>query len=202
MGREAPCLARHGRERSHGRAQLESDHLLFRGDFRVKVPLGKGTHASAKHGVLALKWSEGTLSLELGDAAAKWADAIANPKSVFDKLGVKPGQKVALVGRHDAHLAQELKRILGENLSTRAGKGCAHVFFALHCVDDHARLAKFIPAIHPAGGVWALYPRGHDEVSEDSIRRAARESGLVDVKIVRYSQTHGAVRLVIPKESR
>ena len=75
MGREVMCVARKGRERSNGKALLESDHLLFRGDFRVKVPFGKDTKATAKAGVLTLTWSDGTLALELGEVAGKWADA-------------------------------------------------------------------------------------------------------------------------------
>lgn len=202
MGREAMCVARKGRERSSGKALLESDHLLFRGDFRVKVPFGKDTKATAKAGVLTLTWSDGTLALELGDVAEKWADAIRNPKSVIDKLGVKRGQKVAVVGLRDAAFVTQLTEVLGEKPSSRAGKSCAHVLFAVHCDADHAKLATFVASIHPAGGVWAVYERGHRDVSEDSIRAAARQAGLVDVKVVRFSETHGAVRLVIPKEMR
>ena len=202
MGREAKCVARRGREQSSGKALLESDHLLFRGDFRVKVPFGKDTKANAKAGVLTLTWSEGTLALELGDAATKWADAIQNPKSVIDKLGVKHGQKVAVVGLRDAEFVAQLTEVLGEKPSTRAGKSCAHVLFGVHCESDHARLATFVASIHPAGGVWVVYERRHRDVSEDSIRAAARQAGLVDVKVVRFSETHGAVRLVIPKEMR
>lgn len=202
MGREAECVARHGSERSKGKASLESDHLLFRGDFRIKVPLGSSTLVVSKNGVLTLKWSEGTLALELGDVAAKWADAILNPKSVIEKLGIKPGQKVAVVRLDDAGFVKRLTHALGEKPSTRAGKSCAHVLFGVHCVADHAKLASFIDSIRPAGGIWAVYERGLRDVSEDSIRAAARKAGLVDVKVVRFSDTHGALRLVIPKEMR
>ncbi len=202
MGREAMCMARSGGERSEGKALLESDHVLFRGDFRVKVPFGKDTTVTVKGGVLTLMWSEGTLALELGDAAEKWANAIRNPRSVIDKLGVKHGQKVAVVGLRDAAFVAQLTEVLGEKPLTRAGKSCTHILFGVHCVTDHAKLATFIASIHPAGGIWAVYERGRRDVSEDSIRAAARRAGLVDVKVVRFSETHGAVRLVIPKKVR
>lgn len=202
MGREAACTARMGRQRSVGKALLESDHVLFRGDFRACVPIGAGTTAAAKAGVLTLTWSEGTLALELGEAAVKWLDAIQNPRSVIDKLGVKRGQRVAVVLLRDAGFVKRLARVLEEKPLTRATLGCAHVIFGVHCVADLERLAKFVECIRPAGGIWAVYPRGHAEVSEDTIRAAAKRAGLVDVKIVRFSDTHGAVRLVIPKELR
>jgi len=138
----------------------------------------------------------------LGDAAAKWADAIRNPKSVIDKLGVKRGQRVAVVGLRDAEFVARLTQVLGEKPLARAGRSCAHILFGVHCTADHARLASFIVSIHPAGGVWAVYERGHRDVSEDSIRAAARKAGLVDVKVVRFSDTHGAIRLVIPSKPR
>ncbi len=202
MGREATCIARWGREKSEGKALLESDHVLFRGEFRVKVPLGAGTSASLQRGVLTLVWSEGKLALELGEMGAKWLDAIQNPKSVLDKLGVKYGHKVAVVGLRDVEFLAQITERLEKKPASRAGKSCAHVLFALHCVADHAKLASFIASIHPNGGVWAIYERGRRDISEDSIRRAARQAGLVDVKVVRYSDTHGALRLVIPKETR
>ncbi|MEO5988326.1 MAG: DUF3052 domain-containing protein [Candidatus Eisenbacteria bacterium] len=202
MGREATCVARLGRQMSEGRALLESEHVLFRGAFRVKVPLSDGTTAACKDGVLTLTWREGTLLLELGDAAQKWADAIQNPKSVLDKLGVKPGQRIAVIGLRDPEFVSRLTHLLGKRPSSRAGAGCVHVLFGVHCVADQVRLASFIASIHPAGGIWAVYPRGHRAISEDSIRAAARRAGLVDVKVVRFSDTHGAVRLVIPRATR
>jgi hypothetical protein len=38
MGQEANCKARFGKQVSAGRAMLETDYVLFRGDFRVKIP--------------------------------------------------------------------------------------------------------------------------------------------------------------------
>jgi len=39
MGLAADCRVDHGARSSSGRAQLESDALLFKGDFRLKIPL-------------------------------------------------------------------------------------------------------------------------------------------------------------------
>ena len=38
MGAESQCTVQFGKQRSEGKAQLESDHLLFRGAFRLKIP--------------------------------------------------------------------------------------------------------------------------------------------------------------------
>jgi hypothetical protein len=46
----------------------------------------------------------------LGAAAQKWAGRIQNPPSRLDKLGVKPGMKVRLIGAHDTDFRQELSQ--------------------------------------------------------------------------------------------
>ena len=39
-------------------------------------------------------------------------------------------------------------------------------------------------------------------VSESEVRTAGRAAGLIDVKVVRFSDTHTADKFVIPKEER
>jgi len=202
MGREAVCGARSGGEAGEGRALLEHDHVLFRGAFRRKLMIATLTSVTARGGELTLKGPEGTLVLELGDAAARWADAIRNPPSVLDKLGVKAGQKLALLGTFEAAFVRALTARLGAAPARRASAGCDHVLLAGATASVHARLARLVDAIRPAGGIWVVYPRGGKAVSEDSLRQAARSAGLTDIKICRFSETHGAVRLVIPKALR
>lgn len=202
MGREATCEARSGRQSGEGKAQLEHDHVLFRGEFRVKLALATLSEVSAKAGVLTLRGPEGSLALALGKAAETWAEAIRNPRTLLDKLGIEPGQSVVVLGVKDAAFLRDLKARLNASPATRAKPGCDHILFAAGTKAAHARLAALKEAIRPAGGIWAIYPRGHDEVSEDSLRQAARAAGLTDIKICRFSESHGAVRLVIPKALR
>ena len=202
MGREATCEARSGRQSGEGRALLEHDHVLFRGEFRVKLALATLTAVSAKAGVLTLRGPEGALALTLGPAAEKWADAIRNPRTVLDKLGIERGHAVVVLGVKDAAFLRDLTARLGASPATRAKPGCDHVLFAAETKAAHARLVALKEAIRPAGGIWAIYPRGSEAVSEDSLRRAARAAGLTDIKICRFSESHGAVRLVIPKAQR
>ena len=202
MGREAICEAKSGRQSGEGKALLEHDHVLFRGAFRVKLAFATLSEVSAKGGVLTLRGPEGALALTLGPAAETWAEAIRHPKSVLDKLGIQAGQTVVVLGVKDAAFLRDLKARLGSAPGTRAKSGCDHVLFAAETKAAHARLAGLKEAIRPAGGIWAIYPRGSDAVGEDSLRRAARAAGLTDIKICRFSESHGAVRLVIPKAQR
>ena len=202
MGRETTCHARMGRESGEGKALLETDEVQFRGDFRARVALRDLSGVDVRRGVLTLTWPGGTLALSLGDAAEKWAEAIRNPKSVVEKLGIKPGLKIAVLAGFDAGFHRDVAAALGTKPKARATPGCDLVFAMLARPGDEARLARLVPAIEPAGGVWAVYPKGRRELSEDTVRAAAKRAGLVDVKVVRFSDALGALKLVIPKAKR
>lgn len=202
MGREAICHARYGRESGEGKAMLETDDLVFRGDFRVQVPLREVTAAQVKDGVLTVEWPAGRLALSLGRSADKWAQAITRPKTVVEKLGVKPGMKVVLVGRFETSFRTEVMNALGEKPGVKPVAGCDLLFLLLVHPNDTDKFPDLAPAIFPDGGLWAVYPRGRRDLSEDTVRKAAREVGLVDIKVVRVSDELGALKLVIPKDKR
>jgi hypothetical protein len=202
MGLESSSEARTGHQRSKGKAQLESDALIFRGDFRVKVPLAAIRDASAKNGVLTVKHADGTLALELGTGAAKWADRIKNPKSVMDKLGVKNGQRVVILGVADAQLAKDLAARGAKVSAGRMKPGADVVFLGVERASTLSRLMALERSIARNGAIWVLWPKGRADLNEDAVRGAALRAGLVDVKVVRYSDTHGALKLVIPLKRR
>jgi hypothetical protein len=58
-------------------------------------------------------------------------------------------------------------------------------------------------AIKPGGGVWVVSPKGKTaQIRDVDVMAAAREAGLVDNKVVGFSATHTALKLVIPKANR
>lgn len=202
MGREAMCQARYGRESGEGRALLETDELVFRGDFRVNVPLREVTAATVKDGVLTVEWPAGRLALTLGRSAEKWARAITSPKTVIEKLGVKPGLRVVLVGRFETSFRTDVMNALGEKPGVKPVAGSDLVFVLLTHPNDTDKFEDLVPAIFPDGAIWAVYPRGRRDLSEDTVRRAARALGLVDIKVVKVSERHGALKLVVPKAAK
>ncbi len=202
MGREAQCVAKNGGRSGEGKALLESDTLIFRGEFRIKVPLSDVSKVLSRNGTLTVEWSGGKLALVLGDEADKWAQAITNPKSLMEKMGVKPGLEVAVMGRFETSFKTEIMNALGVKPGVKPIPGRDLVFFLLTHENDPEQLKDLIPAIAPDGAIWAVYPRGRKDLSEDTIRTAARRAGLVDIKIVRVSDTHGSIKLVIPKAVR
>jgi hypothetical protein len=45
-------------------------------------------------------------------------------------------------------------------------------------------------------------PKGRTEITEDDVMKAGKAAGLVDVKVVRFSETHTAEKFVIPLSRR
>src|SRR4051812_34793415 len=99
MGREAECLVRFGTQSSRGKALLETTEIIFRGDFRLKIPFAEIRLVEARGDDLKVRWGKDEARFALGATeAALWAQKIKSPPGRLDKLGVKPGAKVAVVG--------------------------------------------------------------------------------------------------------
>ena len=130
MGDQIDCKARFNGKVSTGKAYLETDKLLFRGGVRVSIPLKDITGISSDANNLKVTFTEGTLVLELGERAAKWETRIRSPKSLLDKLGIKPDSKVSVIGVGDAGFLSDLKSRTPNISNGRRVKSCDHIFSA------------------------------------------------------------------------
>lgn len=200
MGREAECAVTYNGRREKRKVLLETDEIVLRGDPRVVVKRAAISRAEANEGALVLAWKGGEATLELGKDAAKWANDIVNPRSRLDKLGVKAGQKVALLHVTDEALRPELEK--AGAAVTKARTALDVVFVQADAPAALARIEGAAKAIAPAGAVWVLTPRGIDGLKDTDVIRAGKAAGLVDVKVVRFSETHTANKLVVPVAKR
>ncbi len=196
-------MARFGGKSSSGKALLESDHVLFRGDFRVKAVLSELADVAVAGDELRLATPAGALALALGAAeAAKWADRIRNPPSRLAKLGVKAGMRVTVLGVRDENFLAELAAAGADVSKGRHRKGTDVVFLGAEASDDLARIANVEPHLARDGGVWVVTPRGVPALKDTAVMAAGKAAGLVDVKVARFSETHTALKFVIPKARR
>jgi len=123
------------------------------------------------------------------------------PRSRIEKLGVKPGARVAVLGVEDAAFLEELKA-QGAVASARVKGGLDLVFVGMTATRDLPRLEKLREAVRPAGAVWVIWPKGRREFREDDIRGFGPQAGLVDVKVMAFSDTLSALKMVIPLRER
>ncbi|PYQ18614.1 MAG: hypothetical protein DMF79_14540 [Acidobacteria bacterium] len=198
MGLEAACRARYGKKASEGKAQLETTDLLFRGAFRLQIPLRDVTSVEAKSGELVVVWPEGEAAFALGKDAEKWALKVRYPRGLLDKLGVKRGARVAVVGDLPGDFLKDLGGRTDDVTRGRPKKDTDLVFVAMADPKDLGRLAALRAAIKPEGGIWVVWPKGRRAFREDDVRAAGPGAGLVDVKVVSFSDTLSGLKMVIP----
>ena len=76
------------------------------------------------------------------------------------------------------------------------------VLFYHVTAEDLKRFKSLEKSLKRNGGVWAVYPKGRKDMTENDVRRAGLEAGLVDIKVARFSDTHTALKFVIPVARR
>jgi hypothetical protein len=203
MGDEARCAARIGGKRLEGKALLETDALIFRGDVRVSIPRKEINAVEATNGTLRIVHSAGEAAFELGPMAAKWAEKIKNPRSLLDKLGVKPGARVAVLGVDDAGFLDQLASRTDDVARRTPKKDTEIIFFGAESEAELARLAMLREKLTPAGAIWVVHRKGKGAPLKDTdVFAAAKRAKLVDVKVAAFSETHTAEKLVIPVKER
>lgn len=202
MGYDTACTLHLDGRRFRGTAWLEHRELIFRGETRLVIPLKDITSAIAGDGVMRVQFDDRTAAFHLGTRASQWAARITNPPSRVDKLGVKPGASVLLLGMNDAAFEVELAE-RGASVQKRAGSATVDlVFYGAAKREALDRLPRLIAAIAPAGAIWVVRRKGTPAISDADVIRAGRAAGLVDVKVVSFSETHSAEKLVIPVAKR
>jgi|SRR5689334_14495702 len=134
-------------------------------------------------------------------AKAKREEFIST-RNRIEKLGVKPGTDVLLLGiEEDAAFVKEL-RDAGAKIRA-SGKAPADMIFAVfRHRDDLRRLPPLVPRLRPDAVLWTLRPKGSKDLKEAEMMRAGQDAGLVDVKVVSFSDVLTAEKFVIPVANR
>lgn len=181
---------------------LESDELILRGAVKAKIPRRDVTGATAKAGVVTVHYTGGSLALTLGDDAARFVKKLQEaPKSRLEKMGITAGSRVVVMAVNDGELAEELAS-LGVTVSGRAGKQEAMIVVGVSAASDLDRLSGIATSLAPTGTLWVVHPKGTAGVKDTDIFAEARRVGLTYTKVVKFSETHSAERLVVPKSAR
>jgi phage-related tail fiber protein len=171
MGREAKTAYRSGRDRAEVRAHLDSEALELTGGKKLKVPLTGVRKATVEGDALKIETKTEKFELALGvKEAAAWAKKILNPPTLADKLGLKAGTKVLIVG-------ERIKEI--DEAAAKADR-------ATTLTAAKAKAANVV--------LLTLAP----ETAAKQIAAAANAlpKGLKDTKVARISVTHAALRFI------
>ena len=124
---------------------------------------------------------------------------------LLDKLGVRPGARVAIVGEVDPDgTFRELLADRTTDITFGEPKSESDiVFLAADSTAELEDLARLRALIRPNGAIWVVSRKGRAATIRDvEVMAAARAAGLVDNKVASFSDTHTSLRLVIPIADR
>jgi hypothetical protein len=119
-----------------------------------------------------------------------------------DKLGVKPGQKIAVLGVESAEFLSELAARVPEYSRGKRLNGADLIFFSAEATADLAQLSSLARSMQKDGAIWVVYPKGQEHIREMDVITAGKSAGLTDNKVCSFSSTHTALRFCIPVAKR
>ncbi len=118
---------------------------------------------------------------------------------LLDKLGIRPGMRVALIDIEDP----EIRQLIAER-TTDLTEGTPEpetdvVLLGAETTADLATLETLATRIRPNGAIWVVSRKGAAATLRYAdLLDAAKAAGLVDNKVASFSATHTALRFVIP----
>jgi hypothetical protein len=203
MGLEAECTVRVGRKTSTGRALLEGETLIFRGDFSLQIAFGSMRDVAVDGDALVVKTDEQEARFEVGaHVADRWMRLIKEPKGLFEKLEVGPHVRVAAVDVRDSLFLTALRERTAGVAEGRVPEGVPVIFFGAETRDALRKIQLLRARMIDTGILWIIRPKGSPAIAENDVYEAARGAGLVDTKVVAFSKTHTAHKCVIPVDQR
>jgi hypothetical protein len=123
-------------------------------------------------------------------------------RTLAEKLGIKSGQRIAVLGVEDAEFQRDLEAIVPDYSRGNRVADADLIFFSAEAKDDLSKLKSLSRSICKSGGIWVVYPKGQTHIREIDVINAGKSAGLTDNKVVRFSATHTALRFVIPLAKR
>lgn len=122
-------------------------------------------------------------------------------KNLADKLGIKQGMRIAIVGAPSGYRTTLGK--LPDGVAVTSSTGGVMPF--IHFFTKHrSLLEKRFPALKRAlaldGALWVSWPKKSSgvatDLTEDVVRAVALAGGLVDVKVCAVDETWSGLKLV------
>ena len=203
MGLEAEVTVRVGRKTSTGKALLESEALVFRGEPSFQIEFDAIRDVSVVGDALVVRTAEQEARFELGAAVAeRWLRFIKEPRNLLEKLELGPQSRVAVVDVRDALFLATLRDRTAGVSEGRVPEGVPIVFFGAEHRDALRKLQLLRARMIDTWVLWVVRPKGSKDIGESDVFDAVRALGLVDTKVVAFSKTHTAHKCVIPLDQR
>lgn len=125
------------------------------------------------------------------------------------KLGIKPGHRVALVNAPNGFVGETLVPLPGDfaiETNTRRGSFDVIVFFTRSAAELGKRFLPLARRLVANGGLWVAWPKQASgvptDLGEGEVRAIGLAAGLVDNKVCAVDTTWSGLRFVIRLRDR
>ena len=122
---------------------------------------------------------------------------------LLDKLGIRPGVRVALIDIDDPMIRAQIADRTTDVTEGWPEPDTDVVLLGADSFEALASLTDLARCIRANGAIWVVSRKGPVRSLRDvDVIETAKAARLVDNKVVAFSPTHTAIRLVIPVAHR
>ncbi|MEW5799850.1 MAG: hypothetical protein AB1728_12690 [Bacteroidota bacterium] len=203
MGTEVTTKVSIGAKKTEAKVLLETSAIIIRGELGMTIPFNEMKSLTSENGILSFSFKGKKITVSVGAKAEKWLEKIKNPKSVLDKLGVTADSTVSVINFKDEKFLADIQKKAGAVTLGKAAKGSDLIFYEANSEKEVEQLALLKKYLKPNGGIWVLSLKGKSATIKDiDVMKIGKRCGLVDNKVVGFSETHTALKFVIPLSLR
>ena len=124
-------------------------------------------------------------------------------RTVVQKLGVKPMERVEIAGDVGTGLRRDVKDTLGRGL-VRSGELDGAIIYVQSLEEAEEAFERYRPRLRDTGYLWFITPkRGHEGyVNQMLLVPGAKKRGLIDNKTCSIDELRSGIRFVVPRSLR
>jgi DUF3052 family protein len=124
-------------------------------------------------------------------------------RTTVQKLGVRPADRVEVVGDVGPGLRRDVKEVTGRGL-VRSGELDGAIVLVESIDEADAALAAYRPRLRETGYLWLITRKhGHDRyLNQMELVPGAKRRGLIDNKTCSIDDDRSGIRFVVPRALR
>jgi len=124
-------------------------------------------------------------------------------RTAVQKLGIKPDQRIEIVGDVGPGLRRDVKAASGRGL-VKAGELDAAIVLVESIEEADQAFDRYRPRLRDTGYLWMITrKRGHDRyINQMLLVPGAKKRGLIDNKTCSIDDERSGIRFVIPRALR
>jgi hypothetical protein len=124
-------------------------------------------------------------------------------RTLVEKLGVRPDERVEIVGDVGADLRRDVREVLGRGL-VRSGELDGAIVLVESLEEAERTLDAYRERLRDKGYLWLITrKRGHEGyLNQMSLVPPAKRRGLIDNKTCSIDDERSGIRLVVPRALR